>query len=74
MYVKILVEQYLICVMDTLLHYIHLWYVITQPNRNFNGVFYIHAINSVKVAEDDIAFKLAILKKIIAFERQYMLL
>ena len=28
----------------------------------------------VKVAEDDIAFKLAILKKIIAFERQYMLL
>ena len=28
----------------------------------------------VKVAEDDIAFKLAILKTIIAFERQYMLL
>ena len=28
----------------------------------------------LKVAEDDIAFKLAILKKIIAFERQYMLL
>ena len=28
----------------------------------------------IKVAEDDIAFKLAILKKIIAFERQYMLL
>ena len=28
----------------------------------------------VKVAEDDSAFKLAILKKIIAFERQYMLL
>ena len=29
---------------------------------------------TLKVAEDDIAFKLAILKKIIAFERQYMLL
>ena len=28
----------------------------------------------LKVAEDDIAFKLAILKKIIAFERLYMLL
>ena len=28
----------------------------------------------VKVAEDDIAFKLAIFKKNIAFERQYMLL
>ena len=28
----------------------------------------------IKVAEDDIAFKLAICKKIIAFERQYRLL
>ena len=31
-------------------------------------------IKFLKVAEDDIAFKLAILKKIIAFERKYMLL
>ena len=29
---------------------------------------------AVKVAEDDIAFKLAIFLKIIAFEQQYMLL
>ena len=45
----------------------------TLKNSAFKQIWRIN-ISHFKVAEDDIAFKLTIFKKIIAFERQYMLL